>query len=72
MKRRQFLVGSAVATLGALAAPRLVSARGLLVEPKLDDLVKRALAAATKAGATYADVRVVRRRAENVAAAPCW
>ncbi len=65
MNRRSFLVGSA---LGALAAPRLVSARGLLVEPKLDDLVQRALAAATKAGATYADVRVVRRRNENVSA----
>ena len=50
-----------------MAGPRLSSARGLLTEPKLDDLVKRALAAATKAGATYADVRVVRMRRENIA-----
>ena len=55
-------------SLAALAAPRLISARGLLTDPTLDDLVKRALAAATKAGASYADVRVVRRRGESVAA----
>ncbi|MGE5180882.1 MAG: TldD/PmbA family protein [Acidobacteriota bacterium] len=63
--RRSFLVGSALA---ALAAPRVISARGLLVAPQLDDVVKRALAAATKAGASYADVRLVRRRDERLAA----
>ena len=64
MSRRSFLAGSAA----ALAASRLVSARGLVTEPLLDELVKRALAAATKAGASYADVRLVRHRTETVAA----
>src|SRR5262245_10011855 len=64
LSRRSFLVGS---SLAALATPRLVAARGLLTDPKLDDLVKRGLAAATKAGASYADVRVVRHRRESVA-----
>src|SRR4029079_10813777 len=62
-----FLPGSAAGALALRAGPRLSAARGLLTEPKLDDLVKRALAAATKAGASYADVRVVRIRRENVA-----
>lgn len=53
--------------MALLAGPRLAAARGLLTDPKLDDLVKRALGAATKAGASYADVRVVRIRRENVA-----
>lgn len=47
--------------------PRLAAARGLLTEPRLDDLVKRALGAASKAGASYADIRVVRIRRENIA-----
>ena len=64
LTRRSFLVGS---SLAALAAPRLVHARGLLVAPQLDDLIQRALAAASKAGATYADVRLVRRRSEGLA-----
>ncbi len=63
LSRRSFLGGSALA---ALAAPRLALARGLLTDPGLDDVVKRALAAATKAGASYADVRLVRRRNERV------
>jgi TldD protein len=63
LSRRSFLVGSGFA---ALAAPRLLSARGLLTDPTLDDVIKRALAAATKAGASYADVRVVRHRRESV------
>src|SRR3954471_7732500 len=68
LSRRSFLTGSSAGAAALLgAAPRLHAARGLLTEPKLDDLVKRALAAATKAGATYADVRVVRIRRENVA-----
>jgi TldD protein len=70
LSRRSFLAGGlAGGSAGALALltrPRLAVARGLLTEPKLDDLVKRALGAATKAGATYADVRVVRIRRENV------
>jgi len=63
LSRRSFLVGS---SLAALAAPRLVSARGLLTDPKLDDIIKRALAAAKKAGASYADIRIVRHRRESI------
>jgi TldD protein len=70
LTRRSFLIaGSAGAALAALSAPgrlRLADARGLLTDPTLDQLVQRALAAAKQAGATYADVRVVRRRAEAV------
>ncbi len=67
LSRRTFLSGSSAGALALFAAPRITAARGLLTEPKLDDLIKRALAAATKAGASYADVRVVRMRRENVA-----
>jgi TldD protein len=66
LSRRSFLAGSSAAAAALIARPSLATARGLLTEPRLDDLVKRALAAATKAGATYADVRVVRRRFERV------
>jgi len=45
----------------------VISARGLLTEPALADVIARALAAATKAGASYADVRIVRIRNERVA-----
>src|SRR5262245_58080411 len=65
LTRRSFLIGSSAAA-AALAAPRSVSARGLMTEPALDDLLQRALAAATKAGASYADVRIVRMRNERV------
>ena len=64
VSRRSFLVGS---SLALLATPRLISARGLLTDPTLDDVIKRALGAATKAGASYADVRIVRHRRESVA-----
>jgi TldD protein len=63
LSRRSFLGGTALA---ALAGPRLAFARGLLTAPGIDDVVKRALAAATKAGASYADVRLVRRRSERI------
>src|SRR5262245_33103053 len=70
LTRRSFLIGSSAgAALAALAAPRrirLADARGLLTDPTLDELVQRTLAAAKKAGASYADVRVVRRRDESV------
>lgn len=62
LSRRSFLAGSAAAMAGA----RLVSARGLLTAPALDDVIKRALGAATKAGASYADVRIVRHRTERL------
>lgn len=67
--RRQFLhttAAAALATIGAAARARLASARGLLTDPLLDAIVGRALAAARKAGATYSDVRIVRRRQESV------
>jgi TldD protein len=66
--RRQFLVGGAAA-LGALSLPswsRLARARGLLVDSTLEEVVSRALAAAKRAGADYADIRVHRRRYESV------
>jgi len=67
LSRRSFLKGGSAGALALFAGPRLGTARGLLTEPKLDELVKRALEAATKAGASYADVRVVRIRSENIA-----
>lgn len=63
MNRRSFLFGSAA----LLVTPRLLRARGLLTDQTLDDVLQRALAAAKKAGATYADVRIVRHRNERVA-----
>jgi TldD protein len=62
ISRRSFLGGS----LAAAAAARLVDARGLMTDPVLDDLIGRTLATAKKAGATYADVRIVRMRNERV------
>ena len=68
--RRQLLVRGGATALAALALPlsRLADARGILVDPLLDEIVGRALSAAKKAGATYADVRIVRRRSEDVTA----
>ena len=66
LTRRSLLKGGSAAVL-ALAGSRLAFARGLLEPPILDDLVTRTLAAATKAGASYADIRVVRRHNESVA-----
>jgi TldD protein len=70
LSRRGFLIGSgAAAALGmALSGTRLAAARGLLVDRTLDAIVARALDAAKKAGATYADVRLVRRRWESMSA----
>jgi TldD protein len=68
--RRQFLKAGAVGAASATAAAqtaRLVEARGLMVEATLATVIERALAAAKAAGATYADIRVVRRRTELVA-----
>jgi TldD protein len=66
MDRRSFLFGVGAAG-AALVTPRLVLARGLLTDRTLDDILQRALAAAKKAGASYADVRIVRHRNERVA-----
>ena len=67
LTRRSFLVGCSAAGALALAGTggtRLASARGLLVDRTLDDILARGLAAARKAGASYADVRLVRRQQE--------
>jgi TldD protein len=65
--RRNFLMGSgALAALGVLSRARLADARGLLVDPLLDQLIQRALDAAKRAGASYAEVRIVRRRGEAI------
>jgi TldD protein len=68
--RRTFLGGSAVAALttacgGDRAAGR--AAQGPLPDRTLDDAISRALAAAKRGGASYADVRIVRRRTERIA-----
>jgi TldD protein len=63
LTRRTLLKGTA----GAVALARLADARGLLVERLLEDVTGAALDAAKKAGATYADVRIHRRREEGVA-----
>lgn len=65
ISRRSLLTGIGAGSLVALGS-RWSRARGLLEPPVIDDLVKRALAAATKAGASYADIRLVRRHNETV------
>jgi TldD protein len=68
--RRQFLLTSGASVLCAgldVARARIAEARGLLIERTLDDIISRALAAARKAGASYADIRIMRRRREDVA-----
>jgi TldD protein len=66
LTRRAFLIGSSAGAALALGGARLASARGLITDPLLDEVLTRALAAAKKAGATYADVRIHRRRSESV------
>ena len=66
LSRRAFVKAGVAGAAWLAAKPQLALARGLLTEPLLDEIVQRTLAAAKKAGATYADVRVVRRRSESV------
>ncbi|HKP63069.1 MAG TPA: TldD/PmbA family protein [Polyangiales bacterium] len=67
--RRSFIRTTAsAAALAALSRSAPLQARGLTIDPLLDDLVERALAQARKEGASYADVRVVRRRVESLSA----
>jgi TldD protein len=62
LTRRSLLQGLvAVPTLA-----RIANARGLLTDRAVDDVVQAGLDAAKKAGASYADVRIVRRRWESV------
>lgn len=64
--RRRFLQGTlAGAALVSLRAP-LAAASGVLRESQLAAVVGRGLAAAKAAGASYAEVRVVRRRGERL------
>ncbi|MCS6913717.1 MAG: TldD/PmbA family protein [Myxococcota bacterium] len=69
--RRAFLAaggaGAALAMEAALRG-RLAEARGLLVDSLLAEVTGRALDAARRAGCSYADVRVVRRRSERISA----
>jgi TldD protein len=60
MKRREFLV------LGAAAACTPPRPPAPLPAAKIEDVLGRALEAAKRAGATYADARVVRRRDQVV------
>lgn len=58
---------SALGALGVVSRARLAEARGgFSGDSALEDLVQRTLRAAEKAGASYADVRVVRRAFETV------
>src|SRR5688572_15930765 len=54
------------ASAAGLALSQVASARGLLVEQLLQDVCNAALDTAKKAGASYADVRIHRRRNESV------
>ena len=81
-RRRDLLVGGGLAALtnacansaggaGARVGPADALPTGLPPgaggEASLDDVLQRALAAATRAGASYADARIVRRRSESLA-----
>ncbi len=68
--RRTFIGGSAVAALTSACGgdrARGRGAQGAVPERALDDVVSRALDAAKRGGASYADVRIVRRRTERIA-----
>lgn len=64
LSRRRFLAGTGGAML--LTAGRWADARGLLTDRLLGEVIETALASARKAGASYADIRLVRRRAEHI------
>lgn len=68
--RRRFIGGSAIATLGGAACQK-PTAPALPVAPRtsgaIEDVLAQALESAKKAGASYADARIVRRRTERIA-----
>lgn len=71
LTRRAFLQTGAAGALAAadlFGRERLASARGLLTDPLLEKVIDQALASAKRAGATYADIRIVRNRDESVRA----
>lgn len=67
ISRRQ-LLNAATTTAAAVIASRagLADARGLVTEPLLLSVIDAALSEARAGGASYADVRIHRRREENV------
>ena len=67
--RRRFIGGSAIATLGTAACKKPTPAAPALprAASETEDVLARALASAKRAGATYADARIVRRRTERLA-----
>lgn len=70
LTRRTFLGGSALAALTSACGEDRVMGRAAqgpaLRDRTLDDAISRALDTAKRAGATYADVRIVRRRTERI------
>jgi TldD protein len=67
--RRKFIGGSAASTLGVAAcggAPAVAPTTQTHTAAMIEDILARALASAKRAGATYADARIVRRRSEYV------
>lgn len=67
LSRRTFLTSTGLAAASVIASRAGVSeARGLVVEPLLLAVIDAALSTAKAGGATYADVRVHRRREETV------
>lgn len=67
LSRRKVLKATgALAGAALLTRAGFADARGVLTDPFLEEVVGKALAAAKKAGATYADIRIVRRRTESI------
>lgn len=71
LTRRQFIYTGGALAIGVLdqvARERICAARGLLTDPLLNELIERALSRAKQAGASYADIRIVRHLSEFMAA----
>ena len=67
MDRRDFVKATtATVAAGTLVGPRALLAREVQADASVRDLCRRALDAAKRAGASYADVRVVRNRSQSV------
>jgi TldD protein len=69
MKRRDFLVQGTALAAGTVLLPGLASAHAPVLEmddPQVKELAMRAVDAARRAGASYADVRISRNRQQAV------
>ena len=67
MRRREFLARGAAAAAGLTLLPGVAHAARLpLDDPEYRELAMRALDAARRAGAAYADVRIHRNRNQSV------